>query len=106
MSQNQDYHTDELTSEEVLGTALELLLTNFDVEVDGGDYTMTDVWNVMLEATAQGGVETACQALEDSPCGNTVRFYLEECLFGDIDALETMCNIALVDRLPDRILIA
>ncbi|MEA3344636.1 MAG: hypothetical protein U9Q78_00050, partial [Chloroflexota bacterium] len=51
----------------------------------------------------QGSVEAACQALEDAPCGNTVRSYLQTYVLGDIDALEKTCNAALVSRLPDRI---
>lgn len=48
-------------------------------------------------------MEAACQALEEAPCGNTVRSYLQAYLLGDIAALEEMCNAALVSRLPDRI---
>lgn len=103
MSQDQDYSVGELTSEQVLHTALEVFLTHFDAEVDEGDYTMRDVWNVLLEAVSQGSVEAACRALEEAPCGNTVRSYLQAYLLGDIDALEEMSNAALVSRLPDRI---
>lgn len=103
MPEKQEFRTEELTSQQALDTVLEVFLTHFDIEVDGGDYTMQDVWSVLLEATSQGSVEAGSRALEDAPCGNTVRSYLQAYVLEDINTLETTCNTALISRLPDRI---
>lgn len=71
----------------------------------GSQWQTSDVWQVLLDAAAQGStIEASCANWDDGPDANTIRQILRLCLANDrIDAIETAVNQALAACLPARL---
>lgn len=106
MPQSQPYDSIELTSEQVRLITVETLMDHFSLAIEGYRYTDSDIWNVLVAASAQArAIESTCQQLKKAPSGNLVRQYLQENLLQqtDLAQLETTCNDLLVAQLPKAI---
>jgi putative transposase len=94
---------DAITDEQVRALAVELLVQQLPLGLDGYRYADADVHQVLVAAAAQArSVESVARQLAAAPSANRVRQVLAEQLFAQTDpeALEDECNRLLVARLP------
>lgn len=80
------------------------LTTHLPLGLDGQELDDEKLWEILLYASVNGiAIESACNALDHVPSGNTVRAHLQACLdptcFGVFD-LEASLNGALQQQLP------
>src|SRR3954452_23894233 len=93
----------EVTGAQLRRLAVEVLIEQLPLAVEGDRYTTADVYAVLLAAAVQQrSVERVCQQLVNAPSANTVRYHVAEQVVyrEDLDTLEAQCNAALVAHLP------
>ena len=96
----------EVTGAQLRRLAVEVLIEQLPLAVEGDRYTTADVYAVLLAAAVQQrSVERVCQQLVDAPSANAVRYHVAEQLVyrEDLDTLEAQCNALLVAHPPDDV---
>jgi hypothetical protein len=75
--------TIELTSEQVRNEAMEVVETQFDIEINGYKYTSNEIWDPLLYASASGKtINYVCTNLKEAPSCNLIYSYLKKELDG------------------------
>jgi len=97
--------TIELTSEQVRNEAIEVVETEFELEINGYRYTSNEIWDTLLYASASGKtINYVCTNLEEAPSCSLVYTYLGEKLSSlTLEEIEARCNEMIVSTLPPRL---
>ena len=90
--------TIELTSEQVKNEAMEVVETQFEMEINGYKYTSNQIWDTLLYASTSGKtINYACMNLAEAPSCNLVYTYLkEELSVLTLEKIERRCNDMIV----------
>lgn len=93
-----------LRAEDVRHETVKVIREHLCLKANGYRCDTEMIWNVVVQAaTEQVSVEGACQALQDTTCGNSVRGYLNQGLpVSDLRQQERAVNEALVAMLPSE----
>jgi hypothetical protein len=99
------YHTPELTAQEVLRHAQELLEEKLPLHVEGYKCTTDDLFKVLLGVAAtKGTLEAVCADLVGTPNPHTIRGYVnEQFCVEELPELEQQLNAALAAEVPRRV---
>jgi putative transposase len=99
------YSTPELTAQEVLRHAQELLEEQLPLNAKGYKCTTDDLFKVLLGVAAtKGTIEAVCADLVGTPDPHTIRGYFNEQLcVEELPALEQQLNAALAAEVPRRV---
>jgi hypothetical protein len=99
------YSTPELTAQEVLRHAQDLLEKQLPLKAEGYKCTTEDLFKVLLGVAAtKGTLEAVCADLVGTPDPHTIRGYLNEQLrVEELPELEKQLNAALAAEVPRRI---
>jgi hypothetical protein len=91
-----------LEDKEVYKLAMETLIKELGLDLNGKDYSEEEILEVVLAAAAKHTtIEAVCKNSEVGPSGNTVRGLIHEQL--DLAAVEIRANSMLQQRLPKRL---
>jgi len=95
----------KLTDDQVLEYTRQGLEAHLPISAEGYKCTTEDVLHILLiAATRQCTIESACAELESGPCGETVRQYLNKQLTAErLPELESRLNEALASQAPTRL---
>jgi hypothetical protein len=99
------YSTPELTAQEVLRHAQDLLEEQLPLNAEGYTCTTDDLFKVLLGVAAtKGTLEAVCADLVGPPDPHTIRGYFNEHLcVEELPALEQQLNAALAAEVPQRV---
>jgi hypothetical protein len=99
------YRTPELTAQEVLRQAQDLLEEQLPLKAEGYKCTTDDLFKVLLGVAAtKGTLEAVCADLVGTPDPHTIRGYLNEQLcVEELPELENQLNAALAAAAPRRV---
>jgi hypothetical protein len=99
------YSTPELTAQEVLRHAQDLLEEQLPLKAEGYKCTTDDLFKVLLGVAAtKGTLEAVCADLVGTPDPHTIRGYLNEQLcVEELPELEKQLNAALAAAVPRRV---
>jgi hypothetical protein len=99
------YSTPELTAQEVLCHAQDLLEEQLPLNAEGYKCTTDDLFKVLLGVAAtKGTIEAVCADLVGTPDPHTIRGYFNEQLcVEELPALEQQLNAALAAEVPRRV---
>ena len=97
--------TIELTSEQVRNEAMEVVKTQFEMEINGYKYTSNEIWDTLLYSSASGKtINYACMNLEGAPSCNLVYTYLNaELISLTLEEIERRCNAMIASTFPPRL---
>jgi len=91
-----------LEDKQVHKLALEILVKNIGLQMEGKEYSEEEIIEVILAAAAkQTSIEQICKSSELAPSGNTVRGIIHKQL--DIVEAETKANDMMAEKLPKRL---
>jgi hypothetical protein len=99
------YHTPELSAQEVLQHAQDLLEEKLPLKAEGYKCTTDDLFKVLLGVAAtKSTLEAVCADLVGTPDPQTIRGYFNEHLrVEDLPALEEQLNAALAAEVPRHV---
>lgn len=99
------YHTPELTAQEVLRHAQDLLEEKLALNAEGYKCTTDDLFKVLLGVAAtKGTLEAGCTDLVGTPNPHTIRGYFnEQFCVEELPELEQQLNAALAAEVPRRV---
>jgi len=99
------YHTPELSEQEVLQHAQDLLEEKLPLQADGYKCTTDDLFKVLLGVAAtRSTLEAVCANLVGTPDPHTIRGYFNEHLcVEELPALEQQLNAALAAEVPRHV---
>jgi hypothetical protein len=99
------YHTPELSAQEVLQHAQDLLEEKLPLKADGYKCTTDDLFKVLLGVAAtKSTLEAVCANLVGTPDPHTIRGYFNEHLcVEELAALEQQLNAALAAEVPRHV---
>src|SRR5262245_53202937 len=99
------YHTPELSAQEVLRHAQDLLEEKLPLKADGYKCTTDDLFKVLLGVAAtRSTLEAVCANLVGTPDPHTIRGYFNEHLcVEELPALEQQLNAALAAEVPRHV---
>jgi hypothetical protein len=99
------YHTPELTAQEVLRHAQDLLEEKLPLNAEGYKCTTDDLFKVLLGVAAtKGTLEAVCADLVGTPNPHTIRGYFnEQFCVEELPELEQQLNAALAAEVPRRV---
>jgi putative transposase len=99
------YHTPELTAQEVLRHAQDLLEEKLPMKAEGYKCTTDDLFKVLLGVAAtKGTLEAVCADLVGTPDPHTIRGYFNDQLrVEELPELEQQLNAALAAEVPQRV---
>jgi hypothetical protein len=99
------YDTPELTAQEVLRYAQDLLEEKLPLNAEGSKCTTDDLFKVLLGVAAtKGTLEAVCADLISAPAPHTIRGYFNEQLcVEELPELEKQLNAALAAEVPRRV---
>jgi putative transposase len=99
------YHTPELSAQEVLQHAQDLLEEKLPLKADGYKCTPDDLFKVLLGVAAtKSTLEAVCAELVGTPNPQTIRGYLNDQLcVEELPALEQHLNAALAAEVPRHV---
>jgi hypothetical protein len=99
------YSTPELTAQEVLRRAQDLLEEQLPLNAEGYKCTTDDLFKVLLGVAAtKGTIEAVCADLIGTPDPHTIRGYFNKQLCVDeLPVLEQQLNAALAAEVPQRV---
>jgi putative transposase len=90
-----------LTDEQTLDEVIECLAKHLPIETQGACDQRT-LFEILIHAASHiESIENTCKTLQNTPCGNDVRYHLEK--YKDMQGLELQLNRAFQDRLPPRL---
>jgi putative transposase len=99
------YHTPELSAQEVLRHTQTLLEQHLPLNAEGYKCTTDDLFKVLVGVAAtKGTIEAVCADLVGTPDPHTIRGYFNEQLcVEELPALEQQLNAALAVEVPQRV---
>jgi hypothetical protein len=99
------YHTPELSAQEVLQHAQDLLEEKLPLQADGYKCTTDDLFKVLLGVAAtKSTLEAVCANLVGTPDPHTIRGYFNASLcVEELPALEQHRNAALAAEVPRHV---
>jgi putative transposase len=90
-----------LTDEQTLDEVIKCLAKHLPIETQGACDQRT-LFEILIHAASHiESIENTCKTLQNTPCGNDVRYHLEK--YKDMQGLELQLNRAFQDRLPPRL---
>lgn len=90
-----------LTDIETLDEVISCLTENFNIQTQGAT-NQQNLFEILVRAASIGdSIENTSKVLEQSPCGNDIRYHLEK--INDFEQVERQINSALKSRIPKRI---
>ena len=98
--------TIELNSKQVRNTAIEIVMSQFDMQINGYKYTQNEIWDTLLYASASNKtIRYTCMKLENAPSCNLLYTYMKDKALKDLslDEIEKRCNGMIVSTLPSRL---
>jgi hypothetical protein len=108
MPTKNDYGLITLTSDEVLDFALDALLKEVELYINGRKCTVENIYEIILKASAgQTSVSDVCDDLKAGPSGNAVLAQLHQALPQELNQLwrlEAQLNRVLLVNVPGRML--
>ena len=108
MPTKNDYGLMTLTSDEVLDFALDALLKEVELYINGRKCTVENIYEIILKASAgQTSVSDVCDDLKAGPSGNAVLAQLHQALPQELNQLwrlEAQLNRVLLVNVPGRML--
>lgn len=90
-----------LTDSETLDEVLNCLNENIYIETQGACDQRTLLEILVRAASCGDSIESTTKILNQSPCGNDIRYHLEK--FNNFEQLESQINLALKSKIPPRI---
>lgn len=98
--------TIELNSKQVRNIAIEVIKSQFDMQINGYKYTQNEIWDTILYASASSKtIRYTCMKLENAPSYNLLYTYMKDKALKDLslDEIEKRCNGMIVSTLPSRL---
>jgi len=98
--------TIELTSKQVRNTAIEVVMSQFDMQINGYKYTQNEIWDTLLYASASNKtIRYTCMKLENAPSCSLLYTYLNDKVLKDLslEEIEKRCNDMIISTLPPRL---
>jgi putative transposase len=98
--------TIELNSKQVRNAAIEVVMSQFDMQINGYKYTQNEIWDSFLYASASNKtIRYTCMNLENAPSYNLLYTYLKNKVLKDLslEEIEKRCNDMIVSTLPPRL---
>lgn len=98
--------TIELNSKQVRNSAVEVVMSQFDMQINGYKYTQNDIWDTLLYASASNKtIRYTCMKLENVPSCNLLYTYLNDKMLKDLtlEEIEKRCNDMIISTLPPRL---
>jgi len=98
--------TIELNSKQVRNSAVEVVMSQFDMQINGYKYTQNEIWDTLLYASASNKtIRYTCMKLENVPSCNLLYTYMKDKALKDLslDEIEKRCNGMIVSTLPSRL---
>ena len=98
--------TIELNSKQVRNTAIEVIMSQFDMQINGYKYTQNEIWNTLLYASASNKtIRYTCMKLEDVPSCSLLYTYMKDKALKDLSLgeIEKRCNDMIISTLPPRL---
>ncbi|RUS93956.1 ISH3 family transposase [Dulcicalothrix desertica PCC 7102] len=90
-----------LTDLETLDEVINCLTENFNIETQGAT-NQQNIFEILVRAASIGdSIENTSKVLNESPCGNDIRYHLDK--IDDFEQVEQQTNSALKSRIPQRI---
>ena len=91
-----------LTDEQTLEEVIESLVEHISVDMQG-DCTEEELFTILVRAASSNdSIENTSKTLEDTPCGNDIRYHLNKC--DDMKTMEEEVNTVLQSRLPGNVI--
>lgn len=98
--------TIELTSKQVRNTAIEIVMSQFNMQINGYKYTQNEIWDTLLYASASNKtIRYTTMKLQNVPSCNLLYTYLKDKALKDLslDEIEKRCNNMIISTLPPRL---
>jgi putative transposase len=98
--------TIELNSKQVRNTAIEMVMSQFDIQINGYKYTQNEIWDTLLYASASNkSINYTCMKLKDVPSCSLLYTYIEDKALKDLSLhdIEKRCNDMIFSTLPPRL---
>lgn len=98
--------TIELNSKQVRNIAIEAVMSQFDMQINGYKYTQNEIWDTLLYASASNKtIRYTCMKLENAPSCSLLYTYLKDKALKDLslDEIEKRCNDMIISTLPPRL---
>lgn len=99
-------NTIELNSKQVRNIAIEVVTSQFDMQINGYKYTQNEIWDTLLYASASNKtINYTCMKLENTPSCNLLYTYMKDKALKELslDDIEKRCNEMIVSTLPPRL---
>jgi putative transposase len=98
--------TIELTSKQVRNSAIEVIMSQFNMQINGYKYTQNEIWDTLLYASASNKtIRYTCMKLENAPSCNLLYTYLNDRVLKNLalEEIEKRCNDMIISTLPPRL---
>ena len=98
--------TIELNSKQVRNIAIEIVMSKFEMQINGYKYTQNEIWDTILYASASNKtVNYTCMKLENAPSCSLLYTYMKDKALKDLslDEIEKRCNDMIISTLPSRL---
>ena len=98
--------TIELNSKQVRNIAIDVVMNQFDMQINGYKYTQSEIWDTLLYASASNKtIRYTCIKLENAPSCNLLYTYMKDKILKDLslDDIEKRCNDMILSTLPPRL---
>ncbi len=98
--------TIEITSKQVRNSAVEVVKSQFDMQINGYKYTQNEIWDTLLYASASNKpIRYTTMKLENAPSCSLLYTYLKDKALKDLslDEIEKRCNDMIISTLPPRL---
>ena len=98
--------TIELNSKQVRNSAIEVVMSKFEMQINGYRYTQNEIWDTLLYASASNKtIRYTCMNLKNAPSYNLLYTYLKDKVLKDLslEDIEKNCNDMIASTLPPRL---
>jgi hypothetical protein len=98
--------TIELNSKQVRNTAIEVIMSQFEMQINGYKYTQNEIWDTLLYASASNKtIRYTCMNLNNAPSYNLLYTYLKNIVLKPLtlEEIEKRCNDVIVSTFPPRL---
>ena len=98
--------TIELNSKQVRNTAIDVVMNQFNMQINGYKYTQNEIWDTLLYASASNkSINYTCMKLKDVPSCSLLYTYIENKALKDLSLndIEKRCNDMIISTLPPRL---
>jgi len=98
--------TIELNSKQVRNAAIEVVMSQFEMQINGYKYSQNEIWETLLYASASNKtIRYTCMNLKNVPSYNLLYTYLKDKVLKglSLEEIEKRCNDMIVSTLPPRL---